>query len=132
MADIFDTDSSGIDQLNTVKIFLGVCLVVAGLLVFSWVFLTVYRIFNDPQKIAVFTEIFPGDAESSTLEIDGDEILIPRGLMNFMAYLVAIFLLLIALNLGGQILSKGMWLMQANKPAARKKPLSSHERRNNA
>ncbi|MBN1619635.1 hypothetical protein JW890_02830 [candidate division WOR-3 bacterium] len=132
MADIFDTDGGGIDQITAIKIFLGVCLVVAGLLVYSWVFLSVYRIFNDPQKIAVFTEIFPGDAESATLDIDGDEIIIPQGLMNFMAYLVAIFLLLIALNMGGQVISRGMLLIQTQKTVTTKKQLSSHERRNNA
>lgn len=117
MPEIIYTDGERTDQIAAVKTIIGVCLIIAGVLVYSWVFLSVYRIFTDPQNLVSFKQILPAGEEAATIEIDNDDIVIPQGIMNFMAYLVAIFLMLIAAKIGGEILSKGMYLFQSSQPA---------------
>ncbi|MBN1150409.1 hypothetical protein JXA84_04205 [candidate division WOR-3 bacterium] len=111
MANMFDADKDGFDAFYSLKIFLGVCLVAGAVLAYSWVFVSVYKIFSNPQNIAPFKQIFPATEEGVRIEIENNDLVLPESVVNFMAYLVAIFLLLIAVKIGGEMLSKGFYLL---------------------
>lgn len=111
MSNIFDADKESFDTFYSLKIFLGVCLIVAGVLVYSWVFVNVYKIFSDPQNITPFKQIFPTTEEGAKIRIDNEDYVLPQSVVNFMAYIVAIFLLLIAVKIGSETLSKGFYLL---------------------
>jgi hypothetical protein len=90
----------------------GLLLIGIGVLIALWAFVNVYRVFTNPDEMAVFGKIVPQSPELRELDIEGDKIVLPVGLFSFMAYFIGCLLLLIAGMIGGAFITGGVGLLQ--------------------
>jgi hypothetical protein len=102
------------DLFRRLRVGAALVLLGIGIAMALWAFGGAYRIFTEPQRIEVFQAIVPENPDLRTLEIDGEEIVLPEGLFKFMAYVIGCLLLLIAGSIGGGFISGGVNLLQSN------------------
>lgn len=98
------------------KRFLGLALVIIGVIISLWVFTKVCKIFTAPQEIKVFEQIMPESSEWRELEIEGKKVVLPVNTFRFIAYGIGSFLLLVAAIVAGGLISGGVGLLQKPTP----------------
>jgi len=99
-------------NIRIAKNILGIVLIIAGCLLAYWVCAKIFMIFDDPQKLEIFSQIVPLDPEQRALEIEGQKIILPLGLFKFMAYGIGAFLLMIAASIAIGLITGGVNLLQ--------------------
>jgi hypothetical protein len=101
-------------ELNwSLKTFIGLILIIAGILISIWVFMNIYKIFTNPKEIEIFKQIVPNSPELREIEIEGKKIILPPGIFHFMVYLIGCFLLFIAGIIAGGFITGGVNLLQS-------------------
>ena len=93
----------------TVRTTLSVVLIAAGVIVAFWAFMQVYKIFTHPEELTVFQELV-SDEITMRLSADNNEfrVLIPP---EFIAYVIPIMLLAIAVSIAGLFIRGGVNLL---------------------
>jgi hypothetical protein len=94
------------------KNVLGIILIIAGGMFAFWICMTIYSIFDEPQKIEIFNQIIPPGPEVREVRIEGKEFVLPSGMFKFMAYFIGVLLLAVAARIAIGLISSGVRLLQ--------------------
>ena len=91
------------------KEYLGLILIILGVLIAGWVFLNIYKIFTNPEQLTYFKELLPSQLEITT-RIEGNDakVLIPT---EFMVYGIVLALMTIAVGVGSVLIKGGTRLV---------------------
>jgi hypothetical protein len=99
-------------DMQFVRSVLGILLVVAGGTAALWICMTIFGIFDDPQKIEIFNQIIPLGQEIREFRIDEKSVVLPRGVFTFLAYFLGVLLLAVAARVALGLISSGIKLLQ--------------------
>jgi cytochrome c biogenesis protein CcdA len=94
--------------------FIGIILIVVGVVIALLAVINVYKIFTNPQGIEVFKQIIPDNPETRELDIGGEKVILPKGIFLFMAYSIGCLLLFIAASIATALITSGVNLLQSN------------------
>ncbi len=93
--------------------YLGFMLVLFGVSIAFWVFVSVYGLFTAPEKLSPFQELVSHNLETwiSSSEKESLKIVVPAEILS---YLVPLFLLLIASGIAGVLITGGCRLLDSD------------------
>ncbi|MBN2210363.1 MAG: hypothetical protein JW709_03115 [Sedimentisphaerales bacterium] len=93
-----------------IRKILGLVLIIGGVVIALWVFLNVYSLFTEPDRLTPFQELVSGQLEAKINYANQEEtkVEIPA---EFLSYLVPLILLAIAVKIAGSFLSSGVRLL---------------------
>jgi len=92
---------------SDVKTLFGYFLLIVGIMISLWVFMNIYRIFNDPAQIEIFRNMLPQDSGAREIMIEGRKIVLPAVILNISAYFLGTFLMFIAGTIAGFFFRSG-------------------------
>ena len=93
--------------------YLGFVLVICGVSIAFWVFVNVYGLFTEPEKLKPFQELVSGSLETliSSSDKESMNIVIPAEVLS---YFVPLILLMIASGIAGILITGGVRLLDSD------------------
>lgn len=90
----------------------GIILIVLGLIMALWLFISVFHVLGNADGVGVFEKMIPRSMEERTLRINNENVIIPEFVFVFLSYLITVFLLSIAGTIAGKVISGGVKVLQ--------------------
>lgn len=108
----FGTEDN-LQKTKGVRDYLGFVLVICGVSIAFWVFLNVYGLFTEPEKLTPFQKLVSSNLETiiSTSDKKGLEIVIPAEVLS---YFVPLILLTTAAGIAGILITGGIRLLDSD------------------
>ncbi len=126
----FDLNPQGMQEATpywTLKDTLGLVVLCIGVFIGLWIFIQVWHLISDPGSMTAIHELIRGDFEFSYYEPDGNPDLIIA--KEFIAYLIIIFLLMVALGVAKMFVTGGVHIMGGDWQRLMKKKFEGFEDR---
>lgn len=102
-----------------VKNYIGLLLIGCALAIMFWIFGEVYRVFDNPLELTVFQKLIASNLETVVSWNSGEaKLTIPP---EFVAYMIPVIFLGIAVRLAGMLLVSGSQLLSNPSPSSREK-----------
>jgi len=102
------------DSIKGLRNFIGIALIVIGVIIAAWVIINVYSIVTNPYHLEVFKQIIPDRDEIRELDINGKKVVLPKGVFHFMSYLIGIFLFSLAVSIAVTLIKGGVDLLMSS------------------
>ena len=96
------------------RVGMGLILIVTGLGIALWLFITIYIVLNSPEQVDFFFKIIPAESGEATIMTDAGPIIIPTGFFVLSGYFLMAMLLAVIGNIAGILLKSGAGLLQSD------------------
>ena len=126
----FDLNPQGPQEATpfwTLKDTLGLVVLCIGVFMGMWIFIQVWHLISDPGSMTALQELIRRNFEFSFYEPDGNPNLIIA--KEFLAYLIMIFLLMVALGVAKMFVTGGVNIMAGDLERLMKKKFEGFEDR---
>jgi len=92
------------DSYKSIRFGAGIVLMAVGVLMVIFIFIQVYTLIRNPEKLVFYSRMLPVDSEGEGLMIGEERIILPRAVFHFLSYLVACLLFSIGAGIGASLI----------------------------